>query len=174
MHPTARRCVWAAAVLWVAGAALVGFAPTLYDLADGWLGEAVNIVVGFFQEALVPTGAVLVGAAVVIQALRGTRPSAAAEVVPGSQTSPVVGVPTAESRPATSPTPQPPSGAVPSAPLSSPVPAVPPVSGPGPAAEPVSGGIPSAGPVLTGAGAAQVTNEKPSRGGRPRSRRGRG
>ena len=75
MHPTARKCVVAAAALWVAGASLVGVAPSLYGLASGWLGGMLDIVVGFLQEALVPTGAVLVGAAVVVQALRGTRPS---------------------------------------------------------------------------------------------------
>ena len=74
MHPAARKCVVAAVALWVAGAALVGVAPTLYGLADGWLGGVVEVAVGFLQEALIPTGAVLIGAAVVVQALR-TRPS---------------------------------------------------------------------------------------------------
>ncbi|MCL2091643.1 MAG: hypothetical protein FWH11_10695 [Micrococcales bacterium] len=186
MHPTARRCLWAAVVLWVAGAALVGFAPTLYDLADGWLGGALSIAVGFLQEALVPTGAVLLGAAVVIQALRGTRPSSVAQVTPEGQASPVTGaLPTAGPRPPTAPTPlaPPPSGAVPSAPpsspvpvmspLSSPVPAVPPLSGPVPTAGPGSGAATTAAPVLPGTGATQVAPERPPRGRQSRSRRGR-
>ncbi|MCL2454807.1 MAG: hypothetical protein FWD18_05835 [Micrococcales bacterium] len=80
MYPTARRCVWAAVLLWVAGAALTGTAPTLYRLADGWtvngwVTGAFDVLVGFLQLALVPTGAALIGAAVVIQTLKGTRPS---------------------------------------------------------------------------------------------------
>ncbi|MCL2424404.1 MAG: hypothetical protein FWD11_11040 [Micrococcales bacterium] len=114
MHPTARRCVWVAAALWVAGAALVGLAPALYDLASGWVGGALNIVVGFLQAALVPTGAALVAAAVVVQALRGTRPSAIApdDVRPATGTVPVVAL-----RPPTGTVPvvglRPPTGTIP-------------------------------------------------------------
>lgn len=172
MHPTARRCVWGAVVLWVAGAALVGFAPTLYDLADGWVGEAVDIVVGFLQEALVPTGAVLIGAAIVVQALRGSRSATSGQEAPGIAATAEPGSPT--SPPATSPTPlaaPPLSDAIPSVPPSAPVPAVP-VPDPVPTSDP--GGVP-AGPVLPGTGATPVASANPARSGRrPRSRRSRG
>ena len=172
MHPTARRCVWGAVVLWIAGASLVGVAPTLYDLADGWLGGAVGIAVGFLQEALVPTGAVLLGAAVVVQALSGTRSSSgAADVAPGA--APGAGTP----RTGAMPTVGPPTGTTPTAPLAPPSSAAPPVqrSGAAPSvpSRPVpalSGPVPTAGPVT---GATQAA-EDPARGGRrPRSRRNR-
>ncbi len=193
MHPTARRCVWAAVLLWVAGAALVGLAPTLYGLADGWLGGAVEIAVGFLQEALVPTGAALVGAAVVVQALRGARPSSGAEDPSGPETSGQVAT-TAGPPPLSAPTPRPalsasaPSVPVPSAPAPSRPVSLSPVPPPAPAAPapPLSGAVPVpsspvlaaaprsgpvlAAPVLEDASApesgAQVAVESPARGGR--------
>ena len=182
MHPTARKCVEAAAALWVAGAALVGVAPSLYGLASGWLGGLLDIAVGFLQEALIPTGAVLVGAAVVVQALRGTRPSLVQTETTLSGAIPTVrpptgGVPTV--RPVTGATPVvgPVTGAVaePTAPLSpSPLPpvltgAVPTAQAAGAPAGP-EGGPSVAGPAepAPASGAVAVAGKRP-----PRSRKKR-
>ncbi|MCL2467165.1 MAG: hypothetical protein FWF02_04360 [Micrococcales bacterium] len=153
MHPTARRCVWGTVVLWVAGAAIIGLAPTLYDWESdwesGWATGAWDILVGFLQDVLVPTGAALLGAAIVIQVLRGTRPSATDpdSAGPPSDTFPAV-IPTGPS----GMTPQvgPPAGLNPQVgPPAGLNPQVGPPAGMNPQTGPPMGVVPQVGPAVT-------------------------
>ena len=76
MHPTAKQCVqWAVALL-IAGAVALVYGPDLYaGLADRAGANAaagldvVNILLTLVRSTAFPMGAVLIGAAVVIQTL---------------------------------------------------------------------------------------------------------
>lgn len=77
MNPTARACVWWAVGLFVLGALVRTFSHELYRLvaADvGLAGETglalLNVALGLVDSAVLPVAAALVGAAVVVQALR--------------------------------------------------------------------------------------------------------
>lgn len=78
MNHTAKRCVQWAVGLWVLGAlalvygtqAYLGLADLAGANAEAGL-DAVNIVLTILRSALFPTGAALIGAAVVVQALAG-------------------------------------------------------------------------------------------------------
>src|SRR5699024_10433501 len=80
MHPTAKKCVIWAVCLFVLGALALAWATDLYVAivermgANAEVGVAVlTTVLHGVRWALFPTGAALVGAAVVIQALSDDR-----------------------------------------------------------------------------------------------------
>ena len=79
MHPTAKRCVQWAVVLLVLGAVVLIYGTQAYvGLADvaganAQVGlDAINIILTMVRSAIFPMGAVLIGAAVVIQTLAGS------------------------------------------------------------------------------------------------------
>ena len=75
MHPTARKCVRWATGLFVVGAVLIVFGPHLFAAIAGRVPNegavlgAVDVTVTLVRWTLMPLGASLVGAAVVIQTL---------------------------------------------------------------------------------------------------------
>lgn len=83
MHPTAKRCVASGVVLLVVGALVIAFGPDVYAAIARAAGYNADIGLKTFDLALtlirssfMPLGSVLIGAAVVIQAL---SPRAAAD-----------------------------------------------------------------------------------------------
>ena len=80
MYPTAKKCVIWAVCLFVFGALAMAWSTDLYLLiadrmgANAQVGVAVlTTVLTGLRWSLFPTGAALIGAAVVIQALSGDR-----------------------------------------------------------------------------------------------------
>lgn len=78
MHPTVTRCVQWAAGLWVLGALVLIYGSPAYLWFTELMGAnaevglgLVNIVLTVVRSAIFPMGAVLIGAAVVIQTLTG-------------------------------------------------------------------------------------------------------
>lgn len=76
MHPTARRCIGWAVALITAGAVLLVFVPQIYVAianlagANAEAGVAlVDVVLTIVRWTMIPVGASLIGAAVVIQTL---------------------------------------------------------------------------------------------------------
>lgn len=76
MHQTAKRCVQWAVGLWVLGAVVLIYGAQAYVWLADEVGsdaqaglDAVDIVLTIARSALFPLGAVLIGAAVVIQTL---------------------------------------------------------------------------------------------------------
>lgn len=73
MHPVSKKCIKSAVVLFLVGAAIVVLVPLWGTLAGG-LGSnpgfvAVNALLSLLHTVTIPTGASLIGAAVVIQVL---------------------------------------------------------------------------------------------------------
>jgi len=80
VHQTAKRCVQWAVGLWVLGAVVVIYGTQAYVALAEAVGsgaeaglDALNVVLTIARSALFPTGAVLIGAAVVIQTLGGDQ-----------------------------------------------------------------------------------------------------
>ena len=78
VHPTAKKCIQWSVGLFVVGAVLMVYLPDLYFAittvaganADAGL-EVLNVAFMLLRSTMMPVGAALVGAAVVIQALAG-------------------------------------------------------------------------------------------------------
>ena len=78
MHPVAKRCVTSGVLLLVAGSVLVIYIPDLYNAIAGVAGSnaqiglgLINIVLTVIRASVMPLGAALIAAAVVIQTLGG-------------------------------------------------------------------------------------------------------
>lgn len=91
MNHAAKRCVQWAIGLWVLGALVLIYGAQVFvgltDLAGANAAtglDVVNIVLTILRSALFPTGAALVGAAVVVQALTGRGAPRREEVEDGS------------------------------------------------------------------------------------------
>lgn len=83
MHPTATKCIQWAAILFVVGAVLVVVGPSVFVWVAELAGANAAAGVGFIDVALtlvrwttIPTGASLIGAAIVINTLSPERPRA--------------------------------------------------------------------------------------------------
>ena len=78
MNPAAKKCIQWAIGLWVVGAVLVVYMPDIYMAIADRAGtnaeaglEVVNVALTLAHATLMPLGAALVGAAVVIQVMVG-------------------------------------------------------------------------------------------------------
>jgi len=76
MHPTAKKCVQWAVGLFVVGAAFIVWGPDLFSAIANAAGpnarpvtDLVDVLVTLVRWTLMPVGASLIGAAVVIQVL---------------------------------------------------------------------------------------------------------
>lgn len=82
LHPVARRClVWGILTL-VAGSVLMVYAPDIYVALSGYAGstataglDLVNVVLTLVRWSLMPLGASLIAASIVIQTLAPLRAS---------------------------------------------------------------------------------------------------
>lgn len=90
MHPTAKKCVIWAVCLFVLGGLALAWTTDLYMLISDRMGRNAQVgsavlstVLAGVQWSLFPTGAALIGASVVIQALSTDR-ARAEEHTPGS------------------------------------------------------------------------------------------
>jgi hypothetical protein len=90
VHPTAKRCIaWAVGCL-LGGAVLLAYGPNVYASvarvaganAEAGLG-LLNLALTLVDNLLFPLGAVLIGAAVVIQTLGGDRDERTREAAAG-------------------------------------------------------------------------------------------
>ena len=80
MHPVAKKCVVYGVLLLVIGAVLIIYIPDVYNAIANAAGsnaqaglDVVNIVLQMIRSGIMPVGAALIGAAVVIQTLSSDK-----------------------------------------------------------------------------------------------------
>ena len=81
MNSTAKKCIYWAIGLWIAGAVLLIYMPDIYLAVADRAGanaefglRGLNIALVLVNSTLIPVGAALVGAAVVIQVMTKNAP----------------------------------------------------------------------------------------------------